>query len=82
MPSETAHPKFASQDRVLLPWRDGYPAGRASRPPTVDKLRSPRPYFWLVRCLVLNVIDVRCVLDNVVYQFLEVTENIISREIR
>ncbi len=47
-----------------------------------NKLRSPRPYFWLVRCLVLNVIDVRCVLDNVVYQFLEVTENIISREIR
>src|SRR5262245_61146865 len=54
-------------------------AWRAGRPPTVDKLRSPRPYFWLVRCLVLNIIDVRCVFDNVVCGLLEVAENIISR---
>src|SRR6266436_2039513 len=53
--------------------------GRAGRAPTVDKLRGPRPYFWLMRCLVLDIIDVRRVLDDVVYGFLEVAEDIISR---
>ena len=56
-------------------------AGRAGRSPTVDQLRSPRPYFWLMRGLVLDVIDVGCVFDDVVCGFFEVAENIVSRAV-
>jgi hypothetical protein len=40
-------------------------ARRAGCSPTVDKLRGPWPNFRLMRCFILNIIDVGCVLDNV-----------------